>query len=432
MKKHFIPAILLVLSCMCFSQVVIDTPYVVGTWRGFTAGAVSYTFDDGCANQFTVAVPMFNAKNFYLTLFTVVTGGLFPGWAKVDTAAAHGHEVASHTMTHTSLQGMAAVTQNSELKNSKDSINKYIPGRQCITMAYPYCNRGTDSICAKYYIAGRTCSGQIVPKNPTNFMDISSFLCGPEYGGATTTAALNTLANNAANSNGWCVYLFHGVENDGGYSPISTAALQGNVDYMSANSGRYWVETFGNVTRYIKERNASSVRGVSRTADSITLRVTDTLNDTVFNYPISIRRPLPAGWTTPAVLQGGIPLTAQFKDSNSIRYVTFDAVPDRGNVLILRNGTGVKMQEPDLSGTGNLKVWFNRDGLAFSLPASAGLILDISLYDLKGAQIADMKVNRKGRDVGSIRLPGTIAKCALYVVRISDGRLSWSKQCFPQ
>jgi hypothetical protein len=44
-----------------FSQ-VIDTPYVAGTWRAFRSAAVSYTFDDGCANQFTVAIPMFNAK----------------------------------------------------------------------------------------------------------------------------------------------------------------------------------------------------------------------------------------------------------------------------------------------------------------------------------------------------------------------------------
>ena len=432
MKKLKTAAVILVSAGICFSQIVIDTPYTVGTWRGFCPAAVSYTFDDGCAKQFTVAVPMFNAKGFKLTLFTVVTGGLFPGWSVLQSAAANGHEIASHTMTHISLQGATAATQDYELKNSKDSINKYVPGRQCITMAYPYCNRGTDSICARYYIAGRTCSGQIVPKNPTNFMDISSFLCGPEYGGATTTAALNTLANNAANQNGWCVYLFHGVENDGGYSPISTAALQGNVDYMSANSGRYWVETFGNVARYIKERNAASVRGVSRTADSITLRVTDTLNDTIYNYPLTIRRPLPSGWTTPAVLQGGIPLAAQFKDSNSTRYVTFDAVPDRGNVLILRSGTGVQKLEYGKAAAGDLNVWFHRTNLMFSVPASTGEQLDIALYNLKGARTAHFKVNRKSIDVVCIKVPNAITRHGMSILQVTDGKALWSKQLFPQ
>jgi hypothetical protein len=293
-------------------------------------------------------------------------------------------------------------------------------------MAYPYCNEGTDSICAKYYIAGRTCSGQIVPKTPTNFYAISSFLCGPEYSGPTTTAALNTLANNAANQNGWCVYLFHGVENDGGYSPISTAALQGNVDYMSANTARFWVESFGNVARYIKERNASSVRGVSRTADTITLRVTDTLIDSIYDYPISVRRPLPSGWTTPAVLQGGTPLTAQFKDSNSIRYVTFDAVPDRGNVLIIRSGTGVQRLESGAAAGGDWKVWFDRASMMFSVPVSAGPHLDISLFDLKGARTAHFTVNRKDIQSGSISLLDAVVKHGMYIVQITDGLSLWT------
>src|SRR4030043_1194107 len=35
-------------------------PYEVGTWQGFRSAAISYTFDDGCSNQFTIAIPMFN------------------------------------------------------------------------------------------------------------------------------------------------------------------------------------------------------------------------------------------------------------------------------------------------------------------------------------------------------------------------------------
>jgi oligosaccharide reducing-end xylanase len=164
-------------TAIAFSQ-VIDTPYAVGTWRGFRSSAVSYTFDDGCANQFTVAVPLFNAKGCKLTLFTVITGGMFPGWTKLQSAASQGHEIASHTMTHKSLSGLTSSVETYELKNSKDSINAHIPGMQCITMAYPNCVEGTDTLNAKYYYAARTCSGQPVPKNPSNFSSISSILCG--------------------------------------------------------------------------------------------------------------------------------------------------------------------------------------------------------------------------------------------------------------
>jgi oligosaccharide reducing-end xylanase len=426
MKNLYSAVVILVSAGICFSQVVVDTPYAVGTWRGFVPAAVSYTFDDGCSNQFAVAIPMFNAKGFKLTLFTVVTGGMFPGWSKLDSAALRGHEIASHTMTHIQLP---ASTEEYELRNSKDSINKYIPGRQCITMAYPYCVEGTDSICRKYYIAGRTCSGQIVPKNPANFYAISSFLCGSQ-GSNNSTATINALANNAASSNGWCVYLFHGIDNDGGYSPVSTATLQGCVNYMDTSRSRFWVETFRNVARYIKERNAASVRGVSRTADTITLRVTDTLNDTIYNYPLSIRRPLPSGWTTPAVLQGGTLLTAQFKDSSGTRYVTFDAVPDGGNVLIFRNGTGIKGLESGAVTAGDMRVWLTHKNMMFFLPVSAGPQLGIALYDLKGSRIAHFSVSRRKGTVGSISVPDAFTERGVHIIQISDGRCSWIKQ-FP-
>jgi peptidoglycan/xylan/chitin deacetylase (PgdA/CDA1 family) len=137
------------LTAFCHSRTA-DNSYAVGTWRGFASAAVSFTFDDGFRNQFSVAIPMFDQKQFKLTLFTVVTGGMFPGWKKLDSAAAKGHEVASHTMMHSDLSGLDNSKQEYELKNSKDSINAHIPGKQCITVAYPYCNQGNDSICQMY------------------------------------------------------------------------------------------------------------------------------------------------------------------------------------------------------------------------------------------------------------------------------------------
>ena len=202
---------------------------------------------------------------------------------------------------------------------------------------------------------------------------------------------------------------------------------------MNANTGRYWVETFGAVARYIKERNAASVRGVSRTADSITLRVTDTLNDTLYNYPISIRRPLPSGWTTALVLQGGAQIPSQIKDSNTVRYVIFDAVPDRGDVTILRNGTGLNKPGYGPISAGNLTVWFTGNNLMLSVPSAAGRVLTIALYDLKGAQIGKYTVTAENAmEKGHIKLSYNNTGPGIGIVRVNDGACTWSKQLFLQ
>ncbi|MGA2802319.1 MAG: polysaccharide deacetylase family protein [Verrucomicrobiota bacterium] len=314
----------------------IASPYEVGTWRGFRPAAISYTFDDGCSNQFTVAIPMFDQKGFKLTLFTVTGNSMFPGWSKLQAAAAKGHEIASHTVTHANFGKLPDSQQATELKDSKDAISTNIPGQKCVTMAYPYCVPGNDSLVSQYYIAARTCSGQLVPANPANFMEISSFVCGTQ-GAVKTAQDFNNKANQTAATKRWCVYLIHGIDNDGGYSPITTATLQGSIDYLSANKDKFWVETFGNVARYILERNAASVRETAAGNDSITLQVTDNLDDTIFNYPITLRRPLPENWLSAAVSQNNKPVNAQIVDVASKKYVMFDVVPDGGNVIITRN-----------------------------------------------------------------------------------------------
>ena len=315
------------------------SPYEIGTWRGFRSAAISYTFDDGCSNQFAVAIPMFDQKGFKLTLFTVTGNSMFPGWSKLQAAAFKGHEIASHTVTHANLGQLPESQQTTELKNSRDAINANITGQKCVTMAYPFCVPGRDSLVSQYYIAARTCSGHVVPSTPANFMGISSFGCGSE-GSVKTAQDFNDKANEAAAAKGWCVFLIHGIDNDGGYSPVSTATLQGSIDYMSANKDKFWVETFGNVARYILERNAASVKETATGDDSITLQVTDNLDDLIFNYPLTVRRPLPANWPAAAVSQNNKPVNAQIVDVASKKYVMFDVVPDGGNVVISKNALG--------------------------------------------------------------------------------------------
>jgi peptidoglycan-N-acetylglucosamine deacetylase len=154
----------------------IDPAYEVATWPQFRSAAVSFTFDDGCPNQFAVAIPLFNEFGFKLTLFTIT--GQSPNWTALEAAALQCHEVASHTVTHPSLSGMTLANQTAELKDSQDDINAHIPQQPCLTMAYPYCVAGSLSLCAAYYIAARGCQGFTEPSTPGDFMNISSVICG--------------------------------------------------------------------------------------------------------------------------------------------------------------------------------------------------------------------------------------------------------------
>jgi len=128
----------------------IAPPYEVGTWQGFRSAAISYTLDDGCSNQYAIAIPMFNEFDFKLTMYPVINWG--PNWTALQNAASAGHEIGSHTMSHPSLGGLTIEEQTTELEDSQAAINAHIPGDQCVTLAYPYCSPSDQTLTAQYYI----------------------------------------------------------------------------------------------------------------------------------------------------------------------------------------------------------------------------------------------------------------------------------------
>ena len=313
---------------------MIDSPYEVATWKGFRKAAICYTFDDGNSNQFAIALPMFDEFGFKMTLFTVSDWATeHKNWDALKTAASEGHEVASHTVTHPSLDRLSKERQDIELKNSKEVIEANIPDQNCITIAYPNCRPGDLSICKKYYIAARHCQGRIEKNTPDDFMNISSIICG-QLGKIRTQENFTKFFEDTASSEGWCVLLLHGIDNDGGYSPIPSTVLRSSLEYLAANKDTYWVDTFVNVVRYIRERDSVSVKEISNKDNSITLQVTDSLDKKIYNYPVTVRRPLPEGWQSAKVTQNGKKAISSIVETDSTKYIVFDVVPDAGDVVL--------------------------------------------------------------------------------------------------
>ena len=316
----------------------IAIPYEIATWQGFKPAAISYTFDDNCPNQLATAVPLFDKQGFKVTLFTVINWA--PNWVGLRTAAANGHEIASHTVTHPNLDSINETRQTVEFHDSKNRIDSNIVDSKCVTIAYPFCSCSNSKLCSEFYIAARSCDGYDVPSTPADFMHISSINCGAEGPGKTATD-LNTKVESAIQQNGWCVFLFHGIDNDQAYSPMPSEQLGTHLKYVYAKRANYWVATFGNVVRYIKERNAVILNVKSETPTRISLQLTDTLNNEIYNYPVSIRRPIPKGWKGASVMQGDEKRSVFLVKKDKAAYIQFDAIPNAGTIVINKQKTAL-------------------------------------------------------------------------------------------
>jgi oligosaccharide reducing-end xylanase len=312
----------------------IATGYEIAKWHQFKTAAISYTFDDNTAKQLTVAVPLFDKYNYKVTLNTVT--GWTPNWTGLKAASINGHEIASHTVTHPALNTLSIAGQEIELQQSQSTINTNIPNAECVTIAYPNCVLGDLPTIKKYYIAGRICSGMIVSSSPSDFYNISSILVG-------TQSTLNT-ANDfngkvalAKSSKGWCVFLIHGIDNDGGYSPTQSSEIGSHLSYVNTNSADYWVDTFGNVVKYIKERNALLLSETAVTTDSLQVNVSDNLDNTIYNVPVTVRRSLPASWQNARVYLNNNLVSSTISVSGTNKSIVFDVVPGQGELFLAKS-----------------------------------------------------------------------------------------------
>jgi peptidoglycan/xylan/chitin deacetylase (PgdA/CDA1 family) len=298
----------------------IPAPYELATWRGFRASAVSYTFDDNSPKQFSVAQPLFDERGLPATFFCIVGNLSAPQWAAIENASAKGHEIGSHTLTHPDLVKQTDERVTSELSGAKELIESRT-GKKCVSLAYPYCTVPKRSITSQYHHFARSCNGSLVPATPSDFLSIGAL--GPDSG-------MEAASDSAASSGTWLVWLLHGIDDDPACCPIRSQMLKSNLDYIAGNPDKWWVETFGNVCRYIQEREAAVLTVVSENDSNITLRLTDQLDDTVFNYPVTLRRPLPSGWATATVTQNGAPVPSRTVDGKLV----FDVVPDGGDIVL--------------------------------------------------------------------------------------------------
>ncbi|MEQ8581522.1 MAG: polysaccharide deacetylase family protein [Marinoscillum sp.] len=413
MKSTFMAlAATLLMSITAGAQ--IDENYEVATWGGFKTSAVSYTFDDNTGNQLPVALPLFDQYDFKVTLYTVTNWG--PDWTALRKASDNGHEVASHTISHPSLPSISVEEQETQLQQSQSTIRSNVPNAEVLTIAYPNCNIGDLATIEKYYIAGRICSGQIIPAKPGDYYRLSAMIVGSQ-GGVNSASAFQTKVESAKSSGGWAVFLIHGIDNDGGYSPVSSAVLSDHVDFMNANSDDYWVGTFAEVVKYIKERESVSIAESSITDDSLKVTISDDLDDALYNQAISVRRKLPSNWRTASVYIDGEAIQSHIQSENGISYVVFDAVPDHG-IITIGSASGAAQV---LSAHDEAKITFHpnpfRDRIRVSFPGA----FRYTVYSLTGHQV-------HSGEASNSTLIGEHLPAGTYIIKVmSQSRVSQLK-----
>jgi Polysaccharide deacetylase len=314
-------------------------------WADDKYAAASITIDDNCQPDHAWWIEQGNKHGFRFTWF-VVTGGIgqktnsFAGkWNDFRKLRELGHDVQSHTVSHHSDDAKRPDEEvHTQYRDSKKAIEENVPGVQAVCMAYPY-GSGKDAIAAEYFIACRGVVGGANGANRINYLRTKSLAIRPDSVDMLLTgkhASVKWL-NRPTNRRAWLTPVYHYVragrtkeEKD-----ATLARAAEDLAYLASKKDQIWVGLFRDVACYGMQRDTARLSVTKSTEQEIRLVLSDSMDETLFSYPLTVKVRLPDTWKQVAATQSGTAVEARLVEHKGGRFALVKAVPDKGEVSIV-------------------------------------------------------------------------------------------------
>ncbi len=260
----------------------------VALYRGDRLAAVTMTFDDTHPSQITLVRPLFDQYGYKGTFY--INSGMIGGpgetvWSDWAGVAAAGHEIGNHSRPHWVLPDCDPASQSFDhdsIFGGHDDIIANL-GVAPLTFAFP---AGGQSDCTTPLV---TASGHIDFRRNDHILDTDRLYPeGDDLTIATGTGFIDQAIAHTPNWNGatlsWFLFYMHDV--------TSTDVLEAMLDYIADKDADVWCTGYGEVTIYEREREQTKLEVVASNARGLTLRLTNTLDPSIFHEPLTVIVPI--------------------------------------------------------------------------------------------------------------------------------------------
>jgi len=313
------------------------------TWSGNRTGALSLTYDDGLRSQAVNASPIMTLLGIRGTFFVTVGNVGNPygaSWPRWQEAVDNGHEIGSHTITHPDLRTLDPDDLQEEVVMSGSMIEQNLSGVECISFSYPMglFNTQVMDLVRDTYIAARMDRHNIssppgpVPPSPPDMFSIVPV----NFGSGESVAGMNALVDDTARSGGWLVEMIHDV-GDSGYEPVQIGDLTSHMTYISSASEDLWIAPFGEVTSYIRVRDASGVEMSMPNDEVCDISLDTSLETADLDVPVTLNISVPADWVDLVVYYQGKPTNITTSRGDGHRWFMGDIAPGHPLRLVKAN-----------------------------------------------------------------------------------------------
>lgn len=323
MKNNVKNRILPLLVCsFLFSNCASDGKEVtvrVAKFKDDKVAAISYTYDDGLKEHYTLVAPEMEKRGFRGTFWVngisvnpddeQVKDTSRVSWPQLKEMALRGHEISNHGWSHAKLTKLSREGIIAEIEKNDSIILKEV-GIPSQTFCYPYNAKNEEvlELASKGRVGTRTKQRGI--------------------GSKSTSENLEEWVNTLLETNDWGVGMIHGITY--GYDAFGDSApiLWEHFDKVKALEDSIWVGTFREVAAYTKEYEEFKYDMVQK-GNEITVTPQLALDSQLFNEPLTLVVEKEK-MSKIEVTQGGKALPTQLSPGKAI----FDFDPYGGKINI--------------------------------------------------------------------------------------------------
>lgn len=276
MVMRFLFVFLLTNSFFSYSQS--QELFTVAKYKSDRQCAISYTFDDGLIEHYTLILPKFEELGFKAT-FWINGNTINEGeagrmkekprttWKQLKEMAKKGYEISNHGWTHKQLTKCTPEEMRYEVEHN-DSVIKAKTGVKPITFCYPNNSRNANVIA-------------YVSKNRAGTRT-KEFQMGRKSTVESIRKNLDSIMKNRL----WFATMIHGITY--GYDAFTDVSVfWDHLNQVKALEDKIWVDTFRNISAYTKEQESIKLE-VSQKGNKWQIKPSVPLDKKIFNVPLTM------------------------------------------------------------------------------------------------------------------------------------------------
>jgi peptidoglycan/xylan/chitin deacetylase (PgdA/CDA1 family) len=264
----------------------------------------------------------------------------FITWPEIKAFAASGHEFGSHTVSHPRLAVLDEANILYEMEKCKEEIQDQLGVEHTFSAECPF---GTENERVMEYaykihpaLRNRMPEPFLVELNRGNShtpgeytKEYIQWQRGPLQ--KTTVPLMKSWVDTLlVHDNVWLVLTFHGVDGVG-WEAKPHQELKEFFTYIKQHEEKVWVATFGEATKYMRERMSASANAKTE-GDGLKVSLTHSLDPQMYDVALTLKTYVDPSWEKVRVTQGDKSSEVTVQSDAKGNYVLYDAVPNESSV----------------------------------------------------------------------------------------------------